>query len=70
MVWGTGSFYLPLYDLLAHRPLRHDGGMALRFSPCLLVPIATDKGLEDVVYDVSFAFAFTAFYHDGQLHLE
>ena len=30
----------------------------------------TDKGLEDVVYDVNCAFAFTAFHPDGQLHLE
>ncbi|MBL6934457.1 MAG: DUF3179 domain-containing protein [Alphaproteobacteria bacterium] len=30
----------------------------------------TEEGLEDAVYDVSFAFAFTAFYPEGVMHLE
>jgi len=28
----------------------------------------TAKGLVDAVYDVSFAFAFRAFYPDGKIH--
>ncbi len=34
----------------------------------VLVQRRTDRGLVDVVYDVTFAFAFHAFYPDGTLH--
>lgn len=34
----------------------------------VIVQRKTDKGLEDVAYDVSFAFAFSAFVPDGMLH--
>jgi hypothetical protein len=33
----------------------------------VVVQRATSDGLKDVVYDVSFAFAFQTFYPDGQL---
>ena len=34
----------------------------------VVVQRQTENGLEDVPYDVSFAFAFSAFVPDGKLH--
>ena len=36
----------------------------------ILVQRKTDAGLEDVRYDVSFAFTFAAFVPDGTLHTQ